>query len=76
VTVTEAQRRTTVHVSGEYAGYSFNSRDVPGFTVLPSAGERWVWFADMLGTQRVAQLWSSCPAGGTSQPGLPSQLSP
>jgi hypothetical protein len=65
-TVAAAQQRTTIHASGPTAGYSFNSRDVPGFTASPNAGQRWVWFADMVGTQRVAQLWT-----GASTPSTP-----
>jgi hypothetical protein len=72
LTVADPQRRTTLHVSGEVAGYSFNSGEAagdpltPGYTASPRAGERWVWFARMEGAQRVAQLWS-----GASTPSTP-----
>jgi hypothetical protein len=53
-TVLHVEGDEGVHSGGTGGGFSFADRAVGGFVDAPSAGERWVWYADG-GT---ARLWS------------------
>jgi hypothetical protein len=43
-----------IHSGGGVAGFSFGNRQTPGFIESPTAGERWVWYAEA----GLARLWS------------------
>ena len=56
---------TEVHSGGPGAGFSFADRTGPGFVEVPTAGERWIWYAE----GGFARLWSGSDQLSVGAPG-------
>jgi hypothetical protein len=54
-----------VHSGGADAGFSFMDRHVAGYVDAPTAGQRWVWYADV----GYARLWSGTDQLSVGAPG-------
>jgi hypothetical protein len=55
----------SMHSAGTDAGLSFMDRQVTGYVDVPTAGERWVWYAD----SGYARLWSGTDQLSVGEPG-------
>jgi hypothetical protein len=59
-----------IHSGGSGAGLSFSDRSVPAFVEVPTAGERWSWYAQ----DGAARLWSGVDVLSVSRSGDGMQL--